>query len=162
MSDKQSTIHIFWWYLLTYLWVRIGISYSISLASLVDLSIDVYVRESFPSGVCKIDSFIGLENLKSIIIFFLFSENHIWMLLGSFHFILCRITITDRGHNGAYKPSSWTGGSLWSLSIMVSFPVEKLDWAHPFKVTNGKLSRKSRWFLCRDSLQINIKKETEK
>lgn len=94
--------------------------------------------------------------------FFLFSENHIWMLLGSFHFILCRITITDRGHNGAYKPSSWTGGSLWSLSIMVSFPVEKLDWAHPFKVTNGKLSRKSRWFLCRDSLQINIQKETEK
>ena len=107
----------------------------------MDLSIDVYVRESFPSGVCKIDSFIGLENLKLIIFFFLFSENHIWMLLGSFHFILCRITITGRGHNGAYKPSSWTGGSLWSLSIMVSFPVEKLDWAHPFKVTNGKLSQ---------------------
>ena len=159
MSDKQSTIHVFWWCLLTYLWVGIGISYSISLASLVDLSIDVYVRESIPSGVCKIDSFIGLENLKLINIFFCFPKiifGCYWVVFISYYVELPSL-IED-----TYKPSSWTGGLLWSLSIMVSFPVEKLDWAHPFKVTNGKLSRKSRWFLCRDSLQINIQKETEK
>ena len=43
---------------------------------------------------------------------------------------------------------------------MVSFSAEKIDWAHSFKETSGKLSRKSRFFLCRDRLQININKET--
>ena len=42
-----------------------------SFASLVDFSIDAYVRESFPSGVYEIDSFIGLENFK-LIFFYLF------------------------------------------------------------------------------------------
>lgn len=33
-----------------------------SLASLLDSSSDAYVRESFPSGVCEIDSLIGKQN----------------------------------------------------------------------------------------------------
>ena len=82
--------------------------------------------------------------------------------MGSFRSILCIITITDWGHSAAYKLSRWTDGSLWSLSFMVSFPAEKLGWAQPFKVTMEKLPWKSRWFLCRDRLQINIRKETEK
>ena len=133
-----------------------------SFASLVDFSIDAYVRESFPSGVYEIDSFIGLENFKLIFFICLFFENNIWILVSSFRFILCMITIIDWGHSVAYKPSRWTDGSRWSVSFMVSFPAEKLGCAHPFKVTMGKLSWKLRWFLCRDRLQINIQKETEK
>ena len=63
MSNKKSPIAFDTFSdgdILTYLWVGIGISYSISFASLVDLSIDAYVRESFPSGVYEIESFIGL------------------------------------------------------------------------------------------------------
>ena len=40
-------------------WAGIGISYSMSLASLVDSSSDAYVREPFPSCVCETDSFIA-------------------------------------------------------------------------------------------------------
>ena len=129
MSNKRSTIAFHTFSegdILTYLWVGIGISYSRSLASLVDLSIDAYIRESSPSDVCETDSFIGLENLKLIFFCFsLFFENHIWILLGSFHFILCIITIIDWGHSEAYKPSRWTSGSLRSLSIIVSTPWKK-------------------------------------
>ena len=66
-----------------------------SFASLVDFSIDAYVRESFPSGVYEIDSFIGLENFKLIFFICLFFENNIWILVSSFRFILCMITIID-------------------------------------------------------------------
>ena len=43
-----------------------------SLASLLDSSSDAYVRESFPSGVCEIDSLIGKQNF---IQFFLFTPS---------------------------------------------------------------------------------------
>ena len=84
MSNKKSPIAFDTFSdgdILTYLWVGTGISYSTSLASLVDLSIDAYVRESSPSDVCETDSFICLEDLKLnfvvVVVFFLFFQNHI-------------------------------------------------------------------------------------
>ena len=100
MSNKKSPIAFDTFSdgdILTYLWVGTGISYSMSLACLVDLSIDAYVRESSPSDVCETDSFIQAV------------------------------------HFGAFQ--SWFHS-----------PQKKIDWAHPFKVTSGKLSRKSRFF----------------
>ena len=61
MSNKKSPIAFDTFSdgdIITYLWVGTGISYSTSLASLADLSIDAYVRESSPSDVCETDSFI--------------------------------------------------------------------------------------------------------
>ena len=108
-----------------------------SLASLLDSSSDAYVRELSSSGVCEIDSFIGWKTIHSI---FLFFENHIWTTLGSFRFILCIITIIDRGHSAVYIPSCWTKGSVWSFSFLVSVPAKKLGWAQPLKLINCKPS----------------------
>ena len=67
----------------------------------MDLSIDVYVRESFPSGVCKIDSFIGLENLKLIIVFFCFPKiifGCYWVVFISYYVELPSLIEDTMGH----------------------------------------------------------------
>ena len=70
--------------ILTYLWVGTGISYSTSLTSLVDLSIDAYVRESSPSDVCETDSFIHLEDLELnffiVVVFFVFPKSYLYLI----------------------------------------------------------------------------------
>ena len=75
----------------------------------------------------------------------------IGLILSNFKFVVSIITIIDSGNSSVYAPSCWTSGSLWRLSIPVPFSEANSSRASTFKTFNGKLSRKSRWFLYNES-----------